>query len=266
MANESGQQQDIDRAGFLLTLRQRGIGDQAVLRAMEQVPRAAFVPTGSLTGAYADQALPIDCGQTISQPYVVAYMTERLALKPHHRVLEVGTGSGYQAAILSKLVREVVSIERYRTLADQARERLKAGGYNNVEVIHADGMDGWPDRAPYDRILVTAAADEAPPALIEQLADDGVMIMPRGAPNRPPPHRNHGNKPTPAGGNPQAEARLAVGVADDGSFKMPRGPHPAPPNIALLPKCKTPGGVTLDEERLIAVRFVPLLAGKAREL
>ena len=130
MTNESGQRQDIDRAEFLLTLRQRGIGDQAVLRAMEQVPRAAFVPGGASAGAHADQALPIDCGQTISQPYVVAYMTERLALKPHHRVLEIGTGSGYQAAILSKLAREVVSIERFRTLADHARDRLRYAAGN----------------------------------------------------------------------------------------------------------------------------------------
>ena len=223
MGNESGQRHDIDRVGFLLTLRQRGIVDQAVLRAMEQVPRADFVPAAASAVAQSDQALPIDCGQTISQPYVVAYMTERLAVKPHHRVLEVGTGSGYQAAVLSKLAREVVSIERFRTLADQARERLKAGGYDNVEVIHGDGLAGFPDRAPYDRIIVTAAAEEAPGPLIEQLADDGIMIM-------------------------------------------PRGPHNGPQHIVKLTKRQTPHGVTVDEERLIAVRFVPLLAGQAREL
>ncbi|MBS0248863.1 MAG: protein-L-isoaspartate(D-aspartate) O-methyltransferase [Proteobacteria bacterium] len=209
--------------GFLLTLRQRGIVDQAVLRAMEQVPRAAFVPSGALAEAQADLALPIACGQTISQPYVVAYMTERLALKPHHRVLEVGTGSGYQAAVLSKLAREVISIERFRTLADQARERLKAGGYDNIEVIYGDGMAGCPDRAPFDRIIVTAAAEEAPAALIEQLADGGIMIM-------------------------------------------PRGPHNGPQHIVKLTKRQTPDGSAVDEERLIAVRFVPLLAGQAREL
>ena len=109
---------------FLLTLRRRGIGDQAVLRAMDEVPRGHFVEPEFADRAYADQALPIDCGQTISQPYVVAYMTEQLALRPHHRVLEVGTGSGYQAAVLSRLAREVVSIERYRTLAERARARL----------------------------------------------------------------------------------------------------------------------------------------------
>ncbi len=118
---------------FLLTLRRRGIADQAVLRAMDEVPREQFVEVSFAESAYADRALPIACGQTISQPYVVAYMTEQLGLRPHHRVLEVGTGSGYQAAVLSRLAREVVSIERYRTLAEQARERLRSLGYDNVD-------------------------------------------------------------------------------------------------------------------------------------
>jgi protein-L-isoaspartate(D-aspartate) O-methyltransferase len=165
---------------FLLTLRRRGISDQAVLRAMDEVPRGQFVTTQFADRAYADQALPIDCGQTISQPYVVAYMTEQLGLRPHHRVLEVGTGSGYQAAVLSRLAREVVSVERYRTLAEQARERLKALGYNNVEVVIGDGFAGVPRRAPYDRINVTAAAETVPQALLDQLADGGVMVLPLG--------------------------------------------------------------------------------------
>jgi protein-L-isoaspartate(D-aspartate) O-methyltransferase len=166
---------------FLLTLRRRGIGDQAVLRAMDEVPRERFVAPEFSGRAYADQALPIACGQTISQPFVVAYMTEQLALRPHHRVLEVGTGSGYQAAVLSRLAREVVSIERYRTLADQASERLRALGYNNVEVVTGDGFAGVPGRAPYDRIIVTAAAEHVPQTLIDQLADDGILLMPLGA-------------------------------------------------------------------------------------
>jgi protein-L-isoaspartate(D-aspartate) O-methyltransferase len=170
---------------FLLTLRRRGIGDQAVLRAMDEVPRANFVDSGYLEAAYADQALPIACGQTISQPYVVAYMTEQLALRPHHRVLEIGTGSGYQAAVLSRLAREVVSVERYRTLAAQARERLAALGYANVEVIVGDGFAGSADRAPFDRIIVTAAAEEVPQALVDQLADDGIMVLPLGPANGP---------------------------------------------------------------------------------
>ena len=165
---------------FLLTLRRRGISDQAVLRAMDEVPRGQFVTTQFADRAYADQALPIDCGQTISQPYVVAYMTEQLGLRPHHRVLEVGTGSGYQAAVLSRLAREVVSVERYRTLAEQARERLKALGYDNVEVVIGDGFAGVPRRAPYDRINVTAAAETVPQALLHQLADGGVMVLPLG--------------------------------------------------------------------------------------
>jgi len=168
------------RMEFLLGLRRRGISDQAVLRAMDEVPRAQFVEADSADLAYADQALPISCGQTISQPYVVAYMTEQLELRPHHRVLEVGTGSGYQAAVLSRLAREVVSIERYRTLAEQARARLQALGYDNVEVVVGDGFAGVPAKAPYDRIVVTAAAETVPQTLADQLADGGIMILPVG--------------------------------------------------------------------------------------
>jgi protein-L-isoaspartate(D-aspartate) O-methyltransferase len=170
----------VDRMEFLLTLRRRGIGDQAVLRAMDEVPRGKFVDPHFADSAYADQALPIACGQTISQPYVVAYMTEQLGLRPDHRVLEVGTGSGYQAAVLSRLAREVVTIERYRTLADTARARLAALGYDNVEVVAGDGYVGVPARAPFDRIIVTAAAARLPQTLVDQLADGGVMILPLG--------------------------------------------------------------------------------------
>jgi protein-L-isoaspartate(D-aspartate) O-methyltransferase len=169
-----------ERMGFLLDLRRRGIGDQAVLRAMDEVPREHFVTPDYVDAAYADQALPIACGQTISQPYVVAYMTEQLAVKPHHRVLEIGTGSGYQAAILSRLAAKVTTIERYRALADSARARLAALGYDNVEVIVGDGMAGAPDRGPFDRIMVTAAAEEIPRALTDQLAEGGIMILPLG--------------------------------------------------------------------------------------
>jgi protein-L-isoaspartate(D-aspartate) O-methyltransferase len=168
---------------FQLTLRQRGISDRAVLRAMDEIPRAEFVNSDFAGRAYADQALPIDCGQTISQPYVVAYMTEQLGLRPHHRVLEVGTGSGYQAAVLARLAREVVSLERYRTLAEAARERLRALGIRNVEVIVGDGLAGAPGRAPFDRIIVTAAAAELPQTLLDRLADDGVMVLPLGPQN-----------------------------------------------------------------------------------
>jgi len=166
---------------FLLTLRRRGIADQAVLRAMDEVPREYFIDVAFAASAYADQALPIACGQTISQPYVVAYMSEHLNVGSTHRVLEIGTGSGYQAAILSRLAREVVTIERYRTLADQARERLKALDYSNVEVVVGDGFAGWPERAPFDRIVITAAAETIPEALLDQLSDEGIMILPIGS-------------------------------------------------------------------------------------
>ena len=138
----AGATDDVGRMEFLLTLRRRGIMDQAVLRAMDEVPRGVFVDAGFADSAYADRALPIACGQTISQPFVVAYMTERLAVAPQHRVLEIGTGSGYQAAVLSRLVRQVVSVERFRTLAEQARVRLKSLGYDNVEVVVGDGHAG----------------------------------------------------------------------------------------------------------------------------
>jgi protein-L-isoaspartate(D-aspartate) O-methyltransferase len=174
-------QQDDDRMEFLLILRRRGIADKAVLRAMDEVPRERFVEPSFAGRAYADQALPIACGQTISQPYVVAYMTEQLGVQPHHRVLEVGTGSGYQAAVLSRLAREVVSIERYRTLAEQARGRLKSLGYDNVDVVVGDGFAGVPGGAPYDRIILTAAAERLPQTLLDQLAVDGVMILPLGS-------------------------------------------------------------------------------------
>src|SRR5262245_43426769 len=170
-----------ERMDFLLSLRRRGIGDSTVLKAMGEVPRESFVLAGMSGSAYLDQALPIACGQTISQPYVVAYMTEQLGVRSNHRVLEVGTGSGYQAAVLSRLAAEVVSVERYRTLADQARGRLQSLGYDNVEVVVGDGFIGVPARAPYDRIIVTAAAERLPDTLLDQLGDTGVMILPLGS-------------------------------------------------------------------------------------
>jgi protein-L-isoaspartate(D-aspartate) O-methyltransferase len=171
---------NVGRMQFLLGLRRRGISDPAVLRAMDEVPREHFVENPFIESAYADQALPIACGQTISQPYVVAFMTEHLGVHPSHRVLEVGTGSGYQAAILSRLAREVISVERYRTLAETARARLRTLGYDNVDVRVGDGLAGVPDRAPYDRIIVTAAAEAIPDALVHELAEGGVMVLPLG--------------------------------------------------------------------------------------
>ncbi len=211
--------ESVERMEFLLALRQRGIVDQNVLRAMDEVPREHFVDPPLAASAYADQALPIACGQTISQPYVVAYMTEQLAVGPSHRVLEVGTGSGYQAAVLSRLAREVISVERYRTLADVARGRLATLGYRNVDVVLGDGLVGLPARAPFDRIIVTAAAEEIPQALTAQLAEGGNMVLPLGS---------HGG--------PQELVKLT----------------------------RTEGEIA--RQSLIAVRFVPLLPGRAREL
>ena len=165
---------------FQLTLRRRGISDQAVLRTMEEVPREAFVEKGDLAYAYRDSALGIECGQTISQPFVVAYMTEQLGVQRSHRVLEIGAGSGYQAAILSKLCRQVVSIERYRTLADSARKRLAKLGYDNVEVILGDGYDVPENLGSFDRIIVTAAMESVPEKLLERLEPGGILIAPVG--------------------------------------------------------------------------------------
>ena len=180
MPKQSPGDDNVGRMQFLLGLRRRGISDPAVLRAMDEVPREHFVESSLMDKAYADQALPIACGQTISQPYVVAFMTEQLGVQANHRVLEVGTGSGYQAAILSRLAREVISVERYRTLAQAAQQRLAALGYDNVEVRSGDGLAGMPERAPYDRIMVTAAAEIIPEALLQELAKDGVMVLPLG--------------------------------------------------------------------------------------
>ncbi len=219
MSKQPPSEDSVGRLHFLLGLRQRGIADAAVLRAMDQVPREHFVENQFQDSAYADQALPIACGQTISQPYVVAYMTEQLDVEPQHKVLEIGTGSGYQTAILSRLAREVVTVERYRTLAEAARTRLASLGYDNVDVRVGDGFAGAPDKAPYDRIMVTAAAESTPQQLVEQLAEGGIMLL-------------------------------------------PLGPHSASQQLVKLKK--TASGT--EREDLIAVRFVPLLPGRAREL
>ena len=165
---------------FQLTLRRRGISDQAVLRAMEEVPREAFVEQADQSDAYRDSALGIACGQTISQPFVVAYMTEQLQVAKHHRVLEIGTGSGYQAAILSRLAGHVLTIERFRTLADIARTRLQALHCDNVEVMLGDGFDVPAEAGQFDRIMVTAAMVQIPDSLLGRLQGDGILIAPVG--------------------------------------------------------------------------------------
>ncbi|MHC1626822.1 MAG: protein-L-isoaspartate(D-aspartate) O-methyltransferase [Methanoculleaceae archaeon] len=161
-------------------IRSRGVRDERVLAAMEEVPRHIFVPLRLRRYAYADRPLPIGRGQTISQPYIVARMTELLELKPSDRVLEIGAGSGYQAAILSKLVAEVVTVERLPHIAGQAREHLRTLGITNVKVVEGDGTCGYPPDGPYDGIIVTAAAPGVPAPLIEQLAPGGRLVIPVG--------------------------------------------------------------------------------------
>lgn len=159
----------------------RGIRDERVLEAMLATPRHEFVPPEQVRQAYVDAPLPIGNSQTISQPYIVAYMTEAANLKKGDRVLEIGTGSGYQAAVLAEIVKEVYTIEIIKPLADTARQRLKDLGYKNIYVKHGDGYLGWPEFMPYDAIIVTAAPDEIPEKLVEQLKRGGRMVIPIGS-------------------------------------------------------------------------------------
>jgi protein-L-isoaspartate(D-aspartate) O-methyltransferase len=161
-------------------IRHRGIRDPRVLRAIETVPRHHFVRPGDLVCAYDDNPLPIGYGQTISQPYIVALMTELLEIKPSHRVLEIGTGSGYQAAVLSLLAADVFSIEYIDALGRSSEKRLRSLGYDNVHVRVGDGHAGWPDEAPFDAVIVTAAPESCPPRLVDQLVEGGRMAIPVG--------------------------------------------------------------------------------------
>ncbi|HEV2972776.1 MAG TPA: protein-L-isoaspartate(D-aspartate) O-methyltransferase [Pirellulales bacterium] len=161
-------------------LHDRGITSPAVLSAMGRVPRERFVPIEFLAESYADRALPIDCRQTISQPYIVAIMTQALELSGRESVLEIGTGSGYQTAILAELAAKVVSVERHAELSAEAGRVLSAIGYKNIQLIVGDGTLGWPAEAPYDRIIVTAAAAQLPQALFDQLREGGILVIPLG--------------------------------------------------------------------------------------
>jgi protein-L-isoaspartate(D-aspartate) O-methyltransferase len=163
-------------------IRQRGVTDEEVLEAMERVPRHEFVPSEYQLQAYADRPLPIGYGQTISQPYIVALMTELLQLQNTDRVLEVGTGSGYQAAILGEIVAEVYTVEIIEALAAEAKARLERLRYANVHTLHADGYFGWEEHAPYDAIIVTAAPDHIPQPLVQQLKDGAKLVIPVGPP------------------------------------------------------------------------------------
>lgn len=162
-------------------IKDRGIKDEKVLEAMGRVPRHLLVPEKYRDRAYADHPLPIGDGQTISQPYVVALMTEALGLKPGDRVLEIGTGSGYQAAVLAEVAGEVFTMEIRERLAARARENLKELGYENIKVRHADGYFGWEEHAPFDAIIITAAVNHIPPPLIKQLKEGGRLILPLGS-------------------------------------------------------------------------------------
>ncbi|CAM3956374.1 MULTISPECIES: protein-L-isoaspartate(D-aspartate) O-methyltransferase [Rahnella] len=169
---------------LLEQLRQQGIHDEKLLHAIESVPRERFVDEAFQHKAYENTALPIGSGQTISQPYTVARMTELLRLEPSSRVLEIGTGSGYQTAILAHLVEHVFSVERIKGLQWQAKRRLKQLDLHNVSTRHGDGWQGWPSRGPFDAIIVTAAPPEIPQDLLQQLDDGGVLILPVGEENQ----------------------------------------------------------------------------------
>jgi protein-L-isoaspartate(D-aspartate) O-methyltransferase len=179
--NRAGDEfQDQRRRMVERQIRARGIKNEAVLEAMMKVPRHRFVTAEYMTSAYEDHPLPIGQGQTISQPYIVAYMTEAAEISDNEKVLEIGTGSGYQAAILGELAKEVYSIEIIPELAERARQTLSELGYKNVHVKTGNGYEGWAEYAPYDGIVVTAAPDEVPKALIDQLAMNGKMVIPIG--------------------------------------------------------------------------------------
>jgi len=166
---------------LLMELRRAGIGDPRVLGAIEKTPREKFVPPSFADQAYENVALPIDDGQTISQPYVVALMTEALLVGDRHNVIEIGTGSGYQTAILARLARRVFTIERHRELLRGAERRLDALGLRNIVYRFGDGTKGWPEQSPYDRVIVTAAAAQIPAILVDGLAPGGVLVAPVGA-------------------------------------------------------------------------------------
>ena len=161
-------------------MRARGIRDARVLDAMERVPRDRFIPPEYQADSYKDHPVPIGYGQTISQPYIVAFMTEALRLEPQHRVLEIGTGCGYQTAVLAELSSEVYSIELIEALAARARATLEELGYRNIHTRVGDGYAGWPEHAPFDRVIGAAAAEDVPPAFVAQLAEGGILVLPVG--------------------------------------------------------------------------------------
>ena len=209
---------DTQKIRLIMQLRSEGITDMRVLAALERVPRERFVPPSLAEHAYDNSALPIGRGQTISQPFVVAYMTQMLDVRDDMTVLEIGTGTGYQAAVLAQFCRRVYTVERHRAILRDAEMRFAKLGVTNITTRYGDGTKGWPDHAPYDRIMVTAGAPVVPPALVEQLTEDGVMVL-------------------PIGPDPLAQELVRVRRTADGH----------------------------ELERLIGVRFVPLVAGDTDE-
>ena len=205
---------DTQKIRLIMQLRSEGITDMRVLAALERVPRERFVPPSLAEHAYDNSALPIGRGQTISQPFVVAYMTQMLDVQEGQTVLEIGTGTGYQAAVLAQFCRRVYTVERHRAILSDAEMRFAKLGVTNITTRYGDGSQGWPEHAPFDRIMVTAGAPVVPPALVEQLAEDGVMVL-------------------PIGPDPLAQELVRVRRTADGH----------------------------ELDRLIGVRFVPLVAG-----
>jgi protein-L-isoaspartate(D-aspartate) O-methyltransferase len=181
---DAGQGDDGDaetrRARLILDLRSQGVTEAKVLDALEKTPRDLFVPDLFQERTWENSALPIACGQTISQPFIVGLMTQALKVEGRHRVLEIGTGSGYQAAVLARLVRYVYTVERYRTLLGEAEARFKSLNLQNIITRFQDGFEGWPEQAPFDRIIVTAAAPGDPKALLSQLKPKGILVAPVG--------------------------------------------------------------------------------------
>jgi protein-L-isoaspartate(D-aspartate) O-methyltransferase len=208
-----------DKIQLIMALRRHGITDARVLSAIERIPREDFVSEEYRDRAYEDYALPIDCGQTISQPFVVAYMTEKLSVGPRDTVLEIGTGSGYQAAVLSQLCRRVYTVERYRTLLKKAEQRFEKLGLANITTMLADGTLGWNELAPFDRIIVTAVGSDISQVLVDQLKVGGILVAP-----------------------------IAESQEDQ----------------RLIRLTKTDEGT--EVEKLVPVRFVPLVRGIAQEL
>lgn len=180
MAEDQEDERRVRVADLILRLRRAGITDKRVVSAIESVPRDTFVPAESRAEAYAERALPIDCGQTISAPVIVAMMTVALDIGDRDKVLEIGTGTGYQTAILARLARRVYTIDRFRTLVAAAESRFRTLRIPNITTLVGDGTKGWPEQAPFDRIIVTAAGEEVPEALVRQLRIGGVMVLPVG--------------------------------------------------------------------------------------